>query len=70
MIVKDLTHTFIVEIVLEKAGKQITLTVFPNVLDTLNIDRKIIEEELLCMEDNDFHYSKKKSSQILLNMKI
>ena len=46
--------------VLEKNGKQTNLTIFPNVLDGLSIDKTIIEDELLMFEDYDFHYSKKR----------
>ena len=60
MVTKGLTHTFIVEIVFEKAGKQTNLTLFPNVLNDLDIDKTIIEEELLMLENYDFSYSKKR----------
>ena len=33
MVAKNLKHTFTVEVVLEKSGKQTNLTIFPNVLD-------------------------------------
>ena len=44
MVAKNLKHTFIVA--LEKNGKQTNLTIFPNVLDDLSIDKTIIEDEL------------------------
>ena len=60
MVTKCLKHTFIVEVILEKRGKQTSLTIFPNVLDDLQIDKTIIEDEILMFENFDFHYSKRR----------
>ena len=60
MVTKCLKHTFIVEVILEKRGKQTSLTTFPNVLDDLQIDKTIIEDEILMFENFDFHYSKRR----------
>jgi len=60
MTLKSLTRTYVVELVLEKGGKQTVLTLFPNVIATLSIDMTIIDEELLILENYDFHYSRKR----------
>ena len=57
---KSLKHTFIVEVILEKRGQQTNLTIFPNVLDDLNLDKTIIEDEILMFENYDFHYSRRR----------
>ena len=36
------------------------MTIFPNVLDDLQIDKTIIEDEILMFENFDFHYSKRR----------
>jgi len=54
MTLKSLTHTYVVELVLEKGGKQTVLTLFPNVIATLSIDMTIIDEELLMLENYDY----------------
>ena len=57
---KSLKHTFIVEVIFEKRGQQTNLTIFPNVLDDLNLDKTIIEDEILMFEKYDFHYSRRR----------
>jgi hypothetical protein len=51
---------YIVELVLEKLGKKITLTLFLNVIETIDIDKSIIEEEHFSFENSDYHYSRKR----------
>ena len=62
MVAKNLKHTFIVA--LEKNGKQTNLTIFPNVLDDLSIDKTIIEDELW-MFVSDFKFQKKKHGDLI-----
>lgn len=60
MLLKSLNHTFIVDLILETKGKQVSLTMFPNVIEALKLDMSIIEEEILLLEDYDFTYNHKK----------
>ena len=60
MLLKSLNHTFIVDLILETKGKQVSLTMFPNVIETLKLDITIIEEEILLLENYDFTYNHKK----------
>ena len=60
MLLKSLNHTFIVDLILETKGKQVSLTMFPNVIETLKLDITKIEEEILLLENYDFTYNHKK----------
>ena len=40
-------ESFFVDLILETKGKQVSLTMFANVIETLKLDMSIIEEEIL-----------------------